>query len=590
MFNLQVELEINYVAQTIVVKDNTDYSELDFNNITVTGEGTLLGPGGISIASGVLINISGGDTESAAFPLPLDNNGNIVPGSYTLTYATRFVVSNFPINQFTSGPNTIWISGENWQNVLDQTDQLVQVTVSGATTVGNDGIKDLAAPYAVWNGLETEIAISTALTAEAGGSAEISFNTKYLTGVTVEVTWNGANIVKPCIEAPYDCRSTRYGQINFQYSVNLPQGATLISRTWTINYPPFLTGPPTPAPLISSAPSVTITTLAYGPWSAQLALNIEVTQPDGLVYSYTATVVKGFTVKCSGSICALLKGMKSFFDRYTAAAKCGSPTTEYATTADLINGYYALVVEAQSCGDNDAYEKYYALLQAALGSCESSGCSGGCSGGCSDCGTGCGESGGGCDDCQEDSVGWVDNGSDAYSNDLSESIFATATPVSPNNTGLTPNSTVLPENTFGVVNVPASYFQFAAEMDQLGLTTGKRFVDVRYQAKCLTTNSFTTELQIGSNQIIQDTLDQDWFYKLHARIGTKKSGTSTIFTVQVYREVVTATNEIRSVVFYDEFPNLILSNGSLAIEHIFGGAAPVDIVVFLAEVTPIKVK
>ena len=585
MFNIQAKLQIDYNAKTITPVDNTDYSELDFANIAVTGEGTILSPTGVVIAVGSLINISGGNTQGAAYPLPLDNQGNILPGDYTMLYAPRFVVTNFPIDQFTTGPNTIWVAGENWENALwNDPITSVAVTVASATTPGNNGTKTQATPGSVWNSSETEIPTQQALTAEAGGSATISFNNKYSTVTTVNVAYTGANIINPCIEVQYDCRSTRYGQIIFTDATELPAGHVLVSRAWTIQYPSFLLNPVTPAPVTSNMPNVTINTLAYGPWAAQLTRTIQVTQPDGLVYTYTTTSTWGKKVSCAGSICDLLCGMKAFADKYAPAVAQGNPPQTYTTTSALISLYYGLVVTAQQCGDNTAYDTYYAALKELLGAC-GAGCSGcsNCSD-CSDCGSGCGESGGGCDDCQDNAVGWVDNGTDAYSNDLSESIFATATPLSVGS-NLSPNSTVDPQVIFGTVNVSSSYFQFANELAALGLSVGKRFVDVRYKAFS-STNGAASELEIGGQSVLNLSLSLDYYADVFFRIGTKRSGNNTIFTVQGFVTTITDTGAVNPLSYYNEFTNLITAVQNLTIEHIFSGAA----LVYLADITPFKVK
>lgn len=583
MFNIAVTLEIDYAAKTIRAVDNTDYSELNFANIAVNGEGTILAPDGSSIFVGSLIDISGGDTTSAWYNLPTDNDGNILPGTYALLYAPRFVVIGFAVDQFTTGPNTIWISGENWENVLAQPDNGVGVIIASATTPGNNGTKTLTGVKAVWNGSETEIIVSNTLTAEAGGSATISFNTKYATTAEVDVNYTNANIVVPCINATYDCRSTRNGQIIWSYDVDLPAGSVILSRNWTIEYPRFLKNPVTPPAVTSTAQSVTISTLAWGTWNAQLVLEIQVTQPDGLIYTYTTTASREFKVSCAGSICALFSGMKCFFDKYASMQASNQPVQAYVNTAALINGYYALIVEAQKCSDNDAYNKYYAALKELLSDCD---CHCDDCGDCNDCGGGCG---GGCDDCQDSSVGWVDNGSDAYSNDLSEAIFAAATPISPSGVGLLPDDDTLSGNAFGQVDVSSAYFQFAAELASLGLTVGKRFVDIAYKAYSPDAG-FGTRLSVGGNSIVSHNLDQDYYAEVFVRIGTKRSGNDTIFTVQAHSKVNRPTGETETESFYDVFTNLITVNQTLPVLHTFLGTAPSKTVVYMAQITPLKVK
>jgi hypothetical protein len=585
MFSPIVHLEIDFNTKTAKIVDQTDYSELDFNVVTVTGEGVVTAPDGSVVVSGITIDISGGDTETASFPLPLDNQGNVLAGTYNIEYAPEFVVTNEPIDQFTTGPNTIWVAGQNWENILAQPNDLVQVTVSGATTAGNDGVKDLAAPKAVWNGLETEIVISTALTAEAGGSAVISFNTKYTTFYDQDVVAPiSALITTPTLSATYDCDSTQFGQIIFQDTTELPSGSTLVSRTWDISYPDGLTNPPTPADITSTSPSVTVNTLATGTWTGVLTYVVEVLQNDGLVYTYTkSSGAKEVKVSCAGSFCALLCSLEAFFNKIAGAVECGK-TSPYGDTADVINGYYTIAVEAKKCGDQEKYSEYYAKIVALLGDCNSGcGCSGGCSGGCAgDCGStnGCGCNG-------EEAVGWVDNGSDVFGGGESEAIFATTTPISDDG-NLSPNTTVLPATTFGTIALTPDNFQFGQELSNLGLTFGKKFVDVSYELFAPVDDIVST-LTIGGTTIYSIQTFLDDLLSVNVRIGTKRSGLTTIYCIQSVWKKIDAAGAVTYANSYNEIPNAS-STQNLNVVHATSDTNAAFAVVSFVKADPFKVK
>lgn len=388
MFTANAHLNINYTSKTGTIIDNTDYSALNPVQVVIVGNGTITGPDGSVVASGVTVDISSGATISAPFNLPTDNNGNVLSGQYTLVYVPTFTVSGELVDSFTTSPDTIVIAGVDWTDIFDEPGASNLVTISLATTPANDGSAPVTGVAYV--GSDTVISTSKSLTAEAGGSAEIAFVVTYSEFVDALYTFTQADIVNLEVDATYDCDSTQFGQIIFKDNTILPNDQTLVSRTFNIAYPTNLTNPATPPNIITSQPSVVVNQLAVGQWTYRLTYVVIAVQDDDLTYTYTVTTgAVPVNVSCAGTFCELICGMKTLYGKYADSVSCGTPNAQYASVIALIPGYYIIAVQAKSCGDMDTYNKYYEMTKELLG----------------DCNCGCDE----CNEGNEDVNYWVNN-------------------------------------------------------------------------------------------------------------------------------------------------------------------------------------
>jgi len=360
MFTADVTLEFNVAAKTAVIVDNTDYSTLNLAQVQVTGTGTVVGPDGVAIVSGITIDISAGDTSTTAFNLPLDNTLGILNGTYTLTYVPSFVVTGFSVSQFTA-PDTITVASVDWSDIFDETGASNTIDIAGATTPANDGT--WAVTSATLNAGDTDFVVVGVIATEAGGSATIDFNVTYNSFVSDIFTYTGCDAVTPSATTPYYCNTTQFGQIVFSDTTVLPTGQTLVSRLWNISYPGNLTNPVTPADVTSALPSVTINTLATGTWTWRLTYNVSVTQTDGLVYTYTASsLATEVMVTCLTTICELRCGIQTLHQQYANAVQGGARDNVFTIPVMLVNSYVIDANNALNCGDQDKFETYAALI------------------------------------------------------------------------------------------------------------------------------------------------------------------------------------------------------------------------------------
>lgn len=388
MFTANAHLNINYTSKTGTIIDNTDYSPLNPVQVNIVGTGTITGPDGSVVASGVTVNISAGSTVSAPFNLPVDNNGNVLSGQYTLVYVPTFTVQNISVSSFTTAPDTIVISGVDWTNIFDEPGASNSVTITLATTPANNGPAPITGVSYV--GPATVLSTSKTMVAELGGAAEISFVVTYNEFVDALYTFTGADIATLSVDATYDCDSTQFGQIIFKDNTILPEDQVLTTRTFTVAYPTNLTNPATPPNIVTTQPSVVVNQLAVGQWTYRLTYLVTATQDDELTYTYTITTGSvPVNVSCAGTFCELICGMKTLYGKYADSVSCGTPNAQYASVIALIPGYYMIAVQAKSCGDTDTYNKYYNMAKELLG----------------DCNCGCDE----CTDNPEDVNYWVNN-------------------------------------------------------------------------------------------------------------------------------------------------------------------------------------
>lgn len=364
MFTQAVTFQISGDDKTGMIVDNTDYSAIDFNDVGAVGTFTITGPDGVPIVVGGTIDLSGGDTESAAFNLPLDSNGDILNGTYTWSYVPTFSVSGFAVDSFTA-PDQVTIGSVDWTDIFDEPGETNQITIAGATTPGNDGTYDVVSASLV--GGDTVFTVDdSGISTEAGGSATISFTVTYNSFASGIQTFTGCDIQTPTATTTVYCNTTQFGQIIFQDTTVLPSGQVLDTRLWNISYPGNLTDPPTPADVTSSSPSVTINTLATGTWTWRLTYSVTVTQTDGLIYTYTASSeATEVNVTCT-TLCSLKCGIDKLINQSSLAVNGGATVNRYSNYIFLVSIYYMGATLAQECGDQDKFDYYAGLIQDTL--------------------------------------------------------------------------------------------------------------------------------------------------------------------------------------------------------------------------------
>lgn len=567
MFTVAGHLNFNSAAKTATFVDDTDLSVLNLAQVQVTGTATINGPDGVAIATGLTIDRSAGDTATTSFNLPLDNSLAILNGTYTFTYVLNFVVNGFSVAQFTA-TDTITISGVDWADIFNYTAAANDIIIAGATTPGNDGTYGVGS--ATLNAGDTDFVVTGGtVTTEAGGAATIDFDVTYPT-FSGSHTFTGCDEVTITVDTPYACNTTPNGQIIFEDTTVLPTGQTLVSDQWTISYPNGLTNPATPADIVTTGTSVTVSNLATGQWSYIRVLNISVTQADGLVYTYTATKSANVDVDCVTTLCQLACGIWKIHQQYALALNGGAGLNALTKFVALVNAYYIDAKLAMECGDQAKFDEYAALILAQLN----------LAGVNCDCG---------CDDSTDEGNHWVNNTGQAINTAFAQqTLFETTTPIAAT-AGINPDdSSILPISTFGTVTIPTTYFQFASELTVLGLLYGKKFINIEYKAFNSEASFPTTELAItGQTVLAAFGIVQNDLADATVKIGTRKSGNDTIFTVQsTIKKMNSGTGVCDFQNNYFEFTNLIDILTPLSVVHTFGGGGAADLVIYDVKIYP----
>jgi len=134
-------IDIDTTALTATVVDSTDYTALGIDLVALNAKviGTATGPDLVAMIVGTLgsplINLYDGDTESAAFDVPIGSDGKPLTGSYSLVSSLYLAASNITCASATagaSGAGYFVMAGVDWSNVLRAGDSIT-ITNSLAT-------------------------------------------------------------------------------------------------------------------------------------------------------------------------------------------------------------------------------------------------------------------------------------------------------------------------------------------------------------------------------------------------------------------------------------------------------------------------
>jgi len=364
-------LEIQVTDKTCTIVDTTDYASLTGLNLATAGAkliGTITGPDGIPFVTGTvgspLIDLAGGSTESDPFDLPLDDNGEILNGTYSFTCQLYLAMTNAQFLSITP-PNTIVTDGDLW---------LFDILIAG-DTLDLVGGTDQTVTVASTADSDPNVTITTSTTILS--AVHDSYGNIYHNSGSETFTYNGCDVITPTVNITANCFSTQFGQLILEDTTTLPSTQVLGSRAWSIEYPSNLSPAPTTNPITATAASVTVPTLATGPWGYRLTYSdVTVTQTDGLVYVYTSTTGSlNYTVTCSNNLCSIMTCYSELvaLERQDIVATGSSALTP---TLNILSRYAVVAQGQQQCGDQEGLAATIALMETLI---ESTGqCSCGC--------------------------------------------------------------------------------------------------------------------------------------------------------------------------------------------------------------------
>ena len=284
--------------------------------------------------------------------MPLDDNGEILNGTYTLTCQLVFTTTTFQFTSITP-PNTILTDGDLW---------LFDILIAGDTLVLIGGDPNQTVTVASTVDSDPNVTITTSTTISS--ATHDSYGTITHNSGSETFTYNGCDVITPTVNITANCFSTQFGQLILEDTTTLPSTQVLGSRAWSIEYPSNLSPAPTTNPITATAASVTVPTLATGPWGYRLTYtDVTVTQADGLVYVYTSTTGSlNYTVTCSSNLCSIMTCYSELvaLERQDIVANGSSALTPQL---NILSRYAIQAQGQQQCGDEDGLAATIALME-----------------------------------------------------------------------------------------------------------------------------------------------------------------------------------------------------------------------------------
>lgn len=350
-FNVVTAFDLD--NNTVTVTDNTTYSAQGVSPsvVSIVGLLTITGPTGTAFVSITnpatpATNISTGVDVAGPYNLPL-LNGSPLNGSYSVSYKPQYYYTQTEINISSVG-NTVTLPGVNIADLFNAGDVFF-ISLSGE---GNNGSKTVVS--AENDGADTVIYVSTSLFDEEGVA---SFTYNGNDQVDLDYTFSGCTLPVPAITAVYDCQSSQFGSITFEDTTDYLD-FTVSDHTLTAYYPSGLNPAPAVNPQTTSLYILTLTELASGTWTKNVAATLTKTQDDDLELTVSFNSSSQFAVTCVGTLCSITDCIQALYTKHMDALNCGT-TSPYTKYVDGIALLYPLAKEAQACGNYTEYESYY---------------------------------------------------------------------------------------------------------------------------------------------------------------------------------------------------------------------------------------
>lgn len=309
--------------------------------------------------------------DSGGIDLPLDGDGNVLPGEYQFDYTIRVADWAHPIIDVDVNDDFISITGNYETEVL----AAGGFDITGST--GNDGSYTVLSAQYQSSGNRTLVFVNEDITdATIDGDIELD-NVDQLVTFTREFCHVDPDV---CIEHQLNCEKSEL--ISKDVTVLGGSEVTSVVRTHTLNYPQSL-NPPI-APITGPTVQITATPIYTKTWTTEISLDVEYTYADGLIVNTTLTGAKDIEVKCDNSLCNTYPCIVNLTNRYEKEKQTNpAEAAETKLILDEVTIYYMLYSIARLCGNNDDVSKWGSKIKELVND-DDCGC--GCDDGCSDCG------------------------------------------------------------------------------------------------------------------------------------------------------------------------------------------------------------
>lgn len=364
------------------VTDTTDYASLGISvsAFVAKGLGTIYFQGN-SIESKMtigdpLIDLAVGDTFFE-FPLELDLNGNVANGVYRVEYSLALDTTafNFGVSSITL-PSTLEIDGTSFSWLVDFLEAGDQIRLYNPVPAPTQQLVNVSTVQLVDPGLPTAMVVITVNQVISNPAWPFwSIEITNLQTVT-SYTYSGCTQAGADVNFVYDCEVGNSGSWSVANATTLASNETIDSLNCTVSYPSWTALTPTFNPQVvltslpyPSAPG-TETPLATGTFTVSLSEQIRQIQTDGLIITYTATIVREFVVSCAGTLCGLVPCIENLRAAHQAELT-RNRISKYQVFVDNVLMYYIEALNYKACGELDKYKTAIAHIQTQL---DSSGC------------------------------------------------------------------------------------------------------------------------------------------------------------------------------------------------------------------------
>jgi hypothetical protein len=364
------------------VTDTTNYASLGISlaAFVAKGLGSIYFQGNLieskTTIGDPLIDLAVGDTFFE-FPLELDLNGNVANGVYRVEYSLALDTTafNFGVSSITL-PSTFEIDGAAFPWLVDFLEAGDQIRLYNPVPVLTEQLVNVSTVELVDPGLPTAsivITVNQVISNPAWPFWSIEI-TNLQTGTSY--TYSGCTQAGADVNFIFDCEVGDSGSWSVANATILASNETIDSLNCTVSYPSWTALTPTFDPQVvltslpyPSAPG-TDTPLATGTYTVSLSEQIRQIQTDGLIITYTATIVREFVVSCAGTLCGLVPCIENLRAAHQAELM-RNRISKYQVFVDNVLMFYIEALNYKACGELDKYKDAIAHLQAQL---DASGC------------------------------------------------------------------------------------------------------------------------------------------------------------------------------------------------------------------------
>ena len=375
-------LTIDVTNNTGRVTDTTDYAALGISvaSYVAKGLGSIYFQGNLveskMTIGDPLIDLAVGDTFFD-FPLELDLNGNVANGVYRVEYSLSLDTTafNFAVVS-TTLPSTFEIDGATFAWFVDFLEAGNQIILYNPVPVLTEQFVNVSTVQLIDPGLPTASVVIT-VTQVISNPAWPFFSIEITNLQTVtSYTYSGCTQAGADVNFVYDCEVGDSGSWSVSNATILASNETIDSLNCTVSYPSWTALTPTFNPQVvltslpyPSAPG-TETPLATGTYTISLSEQIRQIQTDGLIITYTATIIREVAVSCAGTLCGLIPCIENLRAAHQAEL-LRNRISKYQVFVDNVLMYYIEALNYRACGELDKYRAAIACIQAQL---DSSGC------------------------------------------------------------------------------------------------------------------------------------------------------------------------------------------------------------------------